>query len=149
MTLVMIVLPRCEATKRRNSHAARCWAGSLDRTNRALPELVGATGLEPKLGSPEVRRSHLPSAAARNDGSRTVVFKYMPMPPLVIDACASASLSLGYRPSFTSPCHQVTTSTAGGALKVAWLLSAASVVPPLLLIRDWMIQSAPYRPPMF
>jgi hypothetical protein len=56
---------------------------------------AGATGFVPKLGSPDVRRSHLPSAAVRNDGKSTVVFKYMPMPPLVIEACASASLSRG------------------------------------------------------
>src|SRR5579859_631932 len=149
MTVVMMVLPRWEAAKRRNSHAACCLSGSLDMTNRALPELVGATTLGPKLGSPAVRRSHLPSAAVRREGSSTVVFKYMPMPPLVIDACASASLSFGYSPSLTSPCHHLMTSTASGSWNVAWLRSADSVEPPLLLINDWMIQSAPNRPPIF
>src|SRR5262249_25861062 len=118
-------------------------------TNSALPEFVGTTGLLPKLGSPAVRRSHLPSAAVRSAGSSTVVLRNIPIVPLVIDACASASLSFGYRPSFTRRCHHVITSRAGASLKVACVRSADSVVPPLLLISDWMIQSAPYSPPIF
>src|ERR1700738_2929590 len=119
MTLVMMVLPRCDAAKRTNSQAASCLSGVLDMTNSALPELVGATGFEPKLGSPDVRRSHFPSAAVRKAGKRTVVFKNMPTLPLVIDASASASLSLGYSPSLTSPCHQRMTSIAGDSLNLA------------------------------
>src|SRR5579871_2538855 len=118
-------------------------------TNSALPEFVGTTALVPKLGSPAVRRSHLPSAAVRSAGNSTVVLRNMPIVPLVIDACASASLSLGYSPSFTRPCHHLMTSMDGASLNVAWVRSADSVVPPLLLISDWIIQSAPYRPPIF
>src|SRR5450631_2729564 len=139
--LVMMVKPRCEAPKRRNCHAARCLAGSFVKTYSPLPELTGWTDLLPNDGSPAVRSSNFPFAAASAPYSNAVLFRNIARLPLLKAAIASLELSGGWVPSATRRWSHLKVSMAGGWLNVAVRPSVDRSVPPLLLTSDWAIQS--------
>ena len=113
----------------------------------ALPELLGRTGLSPKAGMVEARRSNLPVAPLIRNAWIAEVCRYMPaLPEAIASIWALMSSISGMAPASWMSRSTLTASMPSGEAKLIVLRSGEITAPPFERTTPWNSQSPAVGP---